>query len=88
MINWHTLDEKPTNEKAQYLLIVETGSHRKIYQLGYYADSYYKVDKYDFKKSDGGGFYELDPEWGHVKISDVLLWSELQQIPSCFEPIE
>ena len=87
MIDWHVTSEKPTNEKAQYLLITQVGSH-KLYQIGWYTDSFYRLSKYDFKKSDGGGFYRSDPEWGWVKISDVLLWSELSEIPPCFEPVD
>lgn len=87
MIEWHNINEKPTNEKAQYLLIVKFGKH-KFYQLGRYTESYHKLSKYEFSKKDGGGFFRSDPEWGFVKILDVLMWSELPDVPDCFEPLE
>lgn len=86
MMEWHTISEKPTNEKAQYLLIVSAGKNHKLYQLARYTNNYCKLSKYDFDESDGGGFYKSDPEWGFVKVSNVLVWSELTEIPPCFEP--
>lgn len=88
MIEWHSINEKPTNEKAQYLLIVKVGQKRKIYDLARYSKDLHKLSKYDFKKGEGGGFWYSDSEWGYVRVSDVLMWSELSEIPDCFESIE
>lgn len=86
-MEWHTINEKPTNEKAQYLLIMEFGIH-KFYRLARYTDSYQSLSKFSFEEEDGGGFYTNDSEWGFVIVSDYLLWSELPEIPQCFEPID
>lgn len=82
---WHLMNEKPTNEKAQYLLIIKVGKHN-IYRLARYNSNLYKMDKYNFDENDGGGFYISDPEWGYIKMLDVLAWSELPEIPDYFEP--
>lgn len=86
-MKWHVMSEKPTNEQPQYLLIVKFGKH-KFYQLGRYISSYHRLSKYEFDEEEGGGFYRSDPDWGFVKIIGVLAWSELKEVPECFEPIE
>lgn len=87
MIDWHTINEIPTNKDATYLVMVRVSKHY-VYDLGRWSDDLYNVDKYNFTPGSGAGFYRHNSEWGYVKIRDVALWSELPKIPDCFEPIK
>lgn len=83
---WHSMDEKPTNEKAQYLIITKVMKY-KFYKLGRYSSDLHKKNKYEFDADAGDGFYDNDPEWGDYKISDVLAWAELPDAADVFNKI-
>ena len=87
MIDWHTINERPTNTKARYLVAVKIGKHY-VYDLANYTNDLYNFSPYNFEKDSGAGFYRYNSEWGYVRTRDVVLWSELPEIPDCFEPIE
>lgn len=87
MIDWHTINKRPTNTKARYLVAVKIGKHY-VYDLAGWSNDLHSVDKYNFEMNSGAGFYRYDSEWGYVRTRNVVLWSELPEIPDCFEPIE
>ena len=84
MITWHTMEDTPTNDKAQYLVIRLCFSH-KVYDVVNYSSNPYQLSKYDFTEGTEPGFYLYDGEWGYFMVDDVLLWSELPEIPKCLE---
>ncbi len=45
-----------------------------------WANDLSKVDKYVFpadKYKEVGGFYDIDTEWGHYVVYDVLAWAKV-----------
>lgn len=87
MIDWHTIDGTSTDKDATYLVIVRVGKHY-VYDLARWSDDLHSVDKYNFEKDVGAGFYRHDSEWGYVRTRNVVLWHKLPKIPECFEPID
>ena len=87
MINWHNIKEIPINKDTTYLVMVRVGKHY-VYDLARWSNDLHSVDKYNFEKDAGAGFYGWSSEWGYVRTRDVVLWSELPEIPECFELID
>ena len=42
-----------------------------------FAKDLYSIDKLDFKKESGAGFYYFESDWGYSKDTDVVAWMPL-----------
>ena len=50
-----------------------------------YSNNLYKIDKYDFSRSDKKGFYNFDSDYGYCRRNDVIAW---QPLPKPYEKEE
>lgn len=73
---WIPCSEGLPTEDGEYLCQTKTtfGTHMIVYK---FAKNLYKVNRYDFNKRDGAGFYSSDAEWGYYKVNDVVAWMPL-----------
>lgn len=78
---WHDLlknpKDLPTDEKKKYL-IAQKWVQTVTYEVASYAKSLRSIDEYDFADEPGGGFYNLDSEYGYCKEGAVLAWREIE----------
>ena len=76
-------EEKPTNEKHEYLVKTKGLLGGASYDIYYWSDNLSEVDEYDFAGMEKCGFYYLDPEWGfcNIEVRDSeLYWVDLTEL--------
>ena len=82
-LKWHKASEiLPTEDRRQYLTIVNLGINCYYYKLLNFTTDLYSVDEYDFSdKKNKCGWYFYDSEWGYCEYKDVVYWLELPKLP-------
>jgi hypothetical protein len=74
--NWHPYPKEVPPKDGTYITTVQYTSTKNIAVFSY-SSNLYKIDKYDFKKSDGAGWYSYDSEYGYFKVNGIIAWDEL-----------
>lgn len=77
---WYSFKEHGfPKEDGKYLVIEKITDRHYVYKILDYSNNLYKVDKYDFLKSDyynKKGFYAYE-ECGYYEVEGVLCWAKL-----------
>lgn len=76
MDNWIPVTERLPKEDGEYLVTYSVYGTRLIRVLPY-SNNLYKIDNYDFSRSDKKGFYNFDSDYGYCKRNDVIAWKPL-----------
>lgn len=79
MDNWIPVTERLPKEDGEYLVTYSVYGTRLMRVLSY-SNNLYKIDKYDFSRSDKKGFYNFDSEYGYSKRNDVIAWQPLPSV--------
>jgi len=74
---WFDTSEKPLDD--EYVLTMSNGlDGRPYYELCWWSDNLYKIDKYDFYDKKGkAGFYIHDSEFGYLEVDGVKKWARI-----------
>ena len=75
---WIPYSERLPEEDGEYLCYEKLGN-LCMQKVRSFAKNLYKVDKYDFSKKEGGGFYDFDGEYGHYIVGSVIAWQPLPE---------
>lgn len=77
-LKWNNVYDVLPEKECQVLICRTFDGKTYSYDVAYFSNDLYKVDKYDFhnykREKDRRGFYSLDSEYGYYEVM-VDAWS-------------
>lgn len=75
---WVPVSERLPEVDGKYLTTIKVfGSNYN--EIRSFANSLYKIDKYDFSDKKGHGWYFYDSEYGYIEETNVIAWMPLPE---------
>lgn len=88
MDNWVSVNQQLPEADGRYLVIRPFMDHYRI-EIYAYISNLERLDDYEFKGRNDGGFFYYDSEWGeYYETTDILYWMPLPELPLFLKSIE